>query len=219
MMQPLARDEIAHEENTQRCSQQCPRRDAGRRDVGGSGQMIGAGPSDGEGAGRAEQRLHGGVRRVAVGKVAVEGGEIGAFDAAVERQQVARVLLAAAQVMDDRHDRRRVVTPQRAVEPEQRRVIQLILQPKIDGRRQQVTPQARVPVVGEMLRIAAPGRAVDRDAVPRRLQRPHEHPVVEIAARQRIQAAVNHQANVHSVKSTESQMNTASNPCRIRVHP
>ena len=179
MMQPLARDQIADKKDAQRTSialsganqlfhrallrrrQMVPGRvrdhAAQRSGVFSLSSLLFTLSS------KSSHRLPG---RPAVENKAVHRTQIGSLHRAVQRQQPARMLLAAAQVVHDADQRiARLKPSQPPVHQRQRRMVQLVLQQNIHGEVAQTPVQAQREVVGQMRRIAAPGERHNLDRI------------------------------------------------------
>ena len=105
--------------------------------------------------------------------------------------------LAAAQVMDNGDHRVTQPGAQALVEPETGGVHQLIFQEDIKGGLGEPAAEPGVQVVQEADAIAAPGETDDLHPVAGLTQIAHQVAVIDEAAGDGVQAAVNEQAHMH----------------------
>jgi hypothetical protein len=109
----------------------------------------------------AHQLFHGDLGGLAIEHETIKPHEISPLDPAIQSIVPRRARLAAAQQMDDGDDGVAHISPQPPVQPQQRRMVELILQQGIKGGVAQSSIQVEGEVVPQVASVGPPGQGDD----------------------------------------------------------
>ena len=144
-----------------------------------------------------DEPFGGGARGVAAEDGAVDAAQVAALGCGVQGTQARSRELVHAQHMHHRDDRAGAAIGQPAVGQHERRVVELVLHEHVEAPAVQAPGERSGRVVGQMAGIVAPRQRDDLDVVAVRGQVLHQLAVVQVAAGQRVEAAVDDEADPH----------------------
>ena len=194
-MEALAGDHVGDADDTERARLARPLHHLGVGDPGR--QVVARGMDDDAGHAPPDKSLGGGSRRLAAEDRGVDTRQVAAFDRGVEGSQRRPAELVDPQDVDNGDDRAGAPLPEPAVRPDERRVVQLVLQEDVEARSLQPAGECPRHVVAQVAAVVPPRQRDDLDVVPAGREVLRQLAVVEVAAGERLQAPVDHQADPH----------------------